>query len=93
MEGIHLFSATTQVFVLYSIADIRDAEMAQDAVRADAYCIQLVPAELLTKDICRTALQSPNADETVSKFIMERFPELKTEQETELRKVGAKMRV
>jgi len=79
-EGIRRFSTDTPAFVLYSIADIRDTEMAHTAVRADAYCIQLVPSELLTKDLCRTALQSPNADEKVSKFVMERFPELKTEQ-------------
>jgi hypothetical protein len=79
-EGINRFSADTPAFVLYSIADIRDAEMARDAVRADAYCIQLVPAELLTKELCQTALQSPNADNRISKFVTERFPELKTEQ-------------
>ena len=96
-EGIRRFSADTPAFVLYSIADIRDAEMAQDAVRADAYCIQLVPAELLTKDLCRTALQSPNADETVSKFVTERFPELKTEQkpenEIDRQNTGVKMKL
>jgi hypothetical protein len=95
-EGIRRFSADMPAFVLYSFADIQDAEMAQDAVKADAYCIQLVPAELLTKDLCRTALQSPNADEKVSKFVMERFPELKTEQkpenETNRQNTGAKMK-
>jgi hypothetical protein len=96
-EGIRQFSADTPAFVLYSIADIRDAEMARDAVRADAYCIQLVPAELLTNDLCRTALQSPNTDEKVSKFVMERFPELKTEQkpenETNRQNTGAKIKL
>jgi hypothetical protein len=37
------FSGDMPAFVLYSFTDIRDAEMAQDAVKADAYCIQLVP--------------------------------------------------
>jgi len=78
-EGINLFAVNTPAFVLYSFADIREAEMAQDAVKADAYCIQFVPTELLTKDLCRTALQSPNADEKVSQFVTERFPELTAE--------------
>ena len=77
-EGIRKFAGNTPAFVLYSHADIGDAEMAQDAVKADAYCIQLVPKELLTKDLCKTALQSPNSDGKVSKFVMERFPELQT---------------
>ena len=95
-EAIQKFSADTPAFVLYSLSDIRDKEMAQNAVKADAYCIQLVPDELLTKDLCRTALQSPNADEKMSKFVFERFPELKTEQKSEDEKVrkntGVKMR-
>jgi hypothetical protein len=41
-EGIRQFSATTPAFVLYSFADITDAQMALDAVKADAYCLQLV---------------------------------------------------
>ena len=53
--------------------------MAQEAVKTCAYCIQLVPDNLLTKELCKTALTSPNADERNSKFIFERFPELKTE--------------
>jgi len=78
-EAIKQFSGTTPAFLLYSYADIQDAKMAQDAVKEDAYCIQLVPDELLTKELCRTALNSPNADEKMSKFVMERFPELKAE--------------
>jgi hypothetical protein len=79
--------------VLYSFADIQDAEMAQDAVKADAYCIQLVTYELLTKDLCKSALQSPNSDEKVSKFVMERFPELQPKQETERQKAGVKIKL
>ena len=79
-EGINRFSGNTPAFILHSFTDIKDTKMAQEAVKADAYCIQLVPDKLLTKDLCRTALQSPNADEKVSNFVMERFPELKTEQ-------------
>jgi len=76
-------------FVIYSFADITDAEMAQDAVKADAYCLQLVPNSLLTKDLCRTALQSPNADEKVSKFVMERYPALLSQN---LPSAGVKMK-
>ena len=89
-EGVQRFSGNTEAFILYSFADMQDAKMAQEAVKADAYCIQLVPDKLLTKDLCNTALQSPNADETVSKFVVERFPELKTEQNDEKR--GKKMK-
>jgi hypothetical protein len=78
-EAIQQFSKDTPAFVLYSFADIKDKEMAQDAVKADAYCIQLVPDELLTKELCRTALNSPNADEKVVRFVGERFPEFKSE--------------
>ena len=79
-EAIQQFSGNTPAFLLYSYADIQDAKMAQDAVKEDAYCIQLVPDMLLTKDLCRTALQSPNADDKMFRFVIERFPELKTEQ-------------
>jgi len=79
-EGIKRFSGDTPSFVLYSFEDIQDAKMALDAVKADAYCIQLVPDKLLTKDLFRAALQSPNADEKMSKFVVERYPELKTEE-------------
>jgi hypothetical protein len=95
-EGIQKFSGDTPAFILYSFTDIYDAKMAQDAVKADAYCIQIVPDKLLTKDLCRTALQSPNADEKVHKFVMERFPELKTEQipkEEKQRQTGVKMKL
>jgi hypothetical protein len=39
-EGIQKFSANTPAFVLYSFANITDAKTAQEAVKADAYCIQ-----------------------------------------------------
>jgi hypothetical protein len=78
-EAIQKFSADTPAFVLYSFADIRDTQTAQEAVKADAYCLQLVPEKLLTKDLCQTALQSPNADGFMRKFVSERFPELKSE--------------
>jgi hypothetical protein len=53
--------------------------MAKDAVKADAYCIQLVPDKLLTADLCRMALKSPTADEKVLGFIPEKFrtPEIR----------------
>jgi hypothetical protein len=79
-EGIQKFSGDTPAFVLYSFADITDAKTAQKAVKADAYCIQLVPEKLLTKELCKTALQSPNADGFIKKIVSEKFPELKTEQ-------------
>lgn len=75
-EGIKRFSGDTPAFVLYSFTDIRDAKMAQDAVKADAYCIQLVPKELITKDLCRMALQSPNVDDKMQNFVMGRYPAL-----------------
>ena len=96
-EGIKRFSADTPAFVLYSFTDIYDAKMAQDAIKADAYCIQLVPDRLLTKDLCKTALQSPNSDEKVHKFVMERFPELKHEMmhkdEKNRQNAGVKMKM
>ena len=79
-EGVQQFLGNKEPpFIVYSFADMQDAQMAQEAVKADAYCIQLVPDKLLTRNLCRTALYSPNADEQVSKFVMERFPELKNE--------------
>ena len=79
-EGIKQFLSNNEPpFVVYSFADMQNEKMAQEAVKTDAYCIQLVPDRLLTKDLCKTALQSPNADDKVSKFVMERFPELKAE--------------
>ena len=91
-EGVQRFSDNTPAFVLYSFTDIRDAEMARNAVKADAYCIQLVPNELLTKDLCRMALQSPNTDEKVSRFVEDRFPELLTKEEKERQNAGIKMK-
>ena len=91
-EAIQRFSGNTPAFLLYSYADIRDAKMAQDAVKEDAYCIQLVPDKLLTKDLCRTALQSPNADDKMFRFVVERFPELKPKEETEQQKSGVKVK-
>ena len=78
-EGIQRFS-DVPAFVLYSFVDIRDAQMAQDAVKADAYCLQLVPDKLITADLCKTALQHPEADKKVLEFIPGRFynnPEIK----------------
>jgi len=96
-EGIQKFSADTPAFVLYSFTDIYDAKMAQQAVKADAYCLQLVPDRLLTKDLCKTALQSPNADEKVQKYVAERFPELKPEamhkDEKNRQNAGVKMKI
>jgi hypothetical protein len=95
-EGIQKFSGNTPAFVLYSFTDIQDAQTAREAVKADAYCLQLVPDKLLTAELCKTALQSPNADEKVLKFVQERFPALKTEEipkdEKTQQKVGTKMK-
>jgi hypothetical protein len=91
-EGIQKFSADTPAFVLYSFVDITDSKTAQEAVKADAYCLQLVPDKLLTKDLCRTAVQSPNADDFVKKFVSERFPSLKSEQEKTLRYKDRKLK-
>jgi hypothetical protein len=78
-EGIQRFSGNTPAFVLYSFADIRDAQMAREAVKADAYCLQLVPDKLLTAELCKMALDSPNADKKVLGFIPEKFrtPEIR----------------
>ena len=78
-EGVEQFLKTESPFLVYSFADIQDAKMAHQAVQTCAYCIQLVPDKLLTKELCKTALTSPNADEKMAKFVMERFPELKKE--------------
>jgi hypothetical protein len=53
--------------------------MAQEAVKADAYCLQLVPDKLLTAELCKMALDSPNADKKVLGFIPEKFrtPEIR----------------
>ncbi|MDR1339984.1 MAG: hypothetical protein LBK58_08040 [Prevotellaceae bacterium] len=79
-EGIQKFiSSGTPAFVVYSFADIRDAKTAREAVKADAYCLQLVPDKLLTAELCKMALQSPNADKKVLDFISEKFrtPEIR----------------
>ena len=95
-EGIQKFSRDTPAFVLYSFSDIQDGQIAREAVKADAYCIQLVPDKLLTKNLCIEALKSPDADEKMKKFITERFPELRTEQPIKEEKVqqntGAKIK-
>ena len=72
-EGIQRFSGDTPAFVLYSFSDISDAQMAKDAVKADAYCLQLVPNKLMTAELCKTALQHPDADKKVLGFIPGRF--------------------
>jgi len=79
-EGIKKFSPDNSAFVVHSFVDISDAQMAHDAVKADAYCIQLVPDKLITADLCKTALQHREADKKVLEFIPERFrnnPEVK----------------
>ena len=95
-EGIQQFLGKNEPpFVVYSFTDMQDAKMAQEAVKADAYCIQLVPDKLLTKDLCKTALHNPNVDKETSKFVLERFPELKTEQtqnDEKQQQKGAKMK-
>jgi hypothetical protein len=83
-EGIRRFSGDTPAFVVYSFADIRDAQTAREAVKADAYCLQLVPDKLLTVELCKMALNSPNADKKVLGFIPEKFrtPEIRKAVET-----------
>jgi hypothetical protein len=79
-EGIQKFiSSGTPAFVVYSFADIRDAQTAREAVKADAYCLQLVPDKLLTVELCKMALNSPNADKKVLGFIPQKFrtPEIR----------------
>jgi len=78
-EAIKMFlDEGNDPFVVYSFADITDTKMAQDAVQRNAYCIQLVPDKLLTKDLCQTALKSPHTDDKVSKFVFEHFPSIKS---------------
>jgi hypothetical protein len=81
-EAIQKFSADTPAFVLYSFADISDAQMAKDAVKADAYCLQFVPDKLMTAELCKMALNNPNADKKVLGFIPEKF------YTTEIRKIA-----
>jgi len=94
-EGIQKFSGKMPAFVLYSFADIQDAKTASDAVKADAYCIQLVPDKLLTKELCQTAIKSPGTDEKVRQFVGERFPELQkgmSKEEKQRQNEGVKMK-
>jgi len=79
-EGIKKFSSDGSAFVVHSFIDISDSQMAHDAVKADAYCLQLVPDKLITASLCKTALQHREADKKVLEFIPERFrnnPEVK----------------
>jgi hypothetical protein len=93
-EGVQKFiSSGTPAFVAYSFVDINDALTAKEAVKADAYCLQFVPERLLSADLCKAALQSPNADKKVLDFIRERFPALKTEQIPENKKMLQNVRV
>ena len=71
-EGIQRFS-DVPAFVLYSFVDIRDTQMAQEAVKAEPYCLQLVPDKLITTDLCKLAIQNKSADKKVWEFIPERF--------------------
>jgi len=81
-KGIEKFAGDTPAFVLYSFVDIKDVQMAQEAVKADAYCLQLVPDKMLTKELCHEAHNSPNFDEKMMKFVTERFAELKPKEMT-----------
>jgi hypothetical protein len=73
-EAVRQFiSSGTPAFVAYSFVDITDAHTAREAVKADAYCLQLVPDKLIMADLCKTALQHPDADKKVLGFIPERF--------------------
>jgi hypothetical protein len=73
-EGVKRFiSSGTPAFVAYSFMDITNTDTAREAVKADAYCLQLVPDKLITADLCKTALQHPEADKKVLGFIPERF--------------------
>ncbi|MDR2087056.1 MAG: DUF4116 domain-containing protein, partial [Dysgonamonadaceae bacterium] len=73
-EGAGKFIASgTPAFVVYSFMDVTDAQTAKEAVKADAYCLQFVPDKLLTKDLCKTALQNAGADKKILDFIPERF--------------------
>jgi hypothetical protein len=73
-EAIKKFSDEgNPAFVLYSFTGISDAEMAKNAVKADAYCLQFVPDKLMSTELCKMALNSPNADNKVLGFIPEKF--------------------
>jgi hypothetical protein len=81
-EGIGRFK-DVPAFVLYSFLDIRDAQMAQAAVKADAYCLQFVPDRLIDKNLCKLALENIQGDKKVLEFIPERY-----HQEPEIRKMA-----
>jgi hypothetical protein len=73
-EAIKMFlDEGNHPFVIYSFANISDASMALNAVQGDAYCLQLVPDKLTTADLCKVALQHPEADKKVLEFIPERY--------------------
>jgi hypothetical protein len=73
-EAVRQFiSSGTPAFVAYSFTDITDAQTAKEAVKADAYCLQFVPDKLITADLCKIALQHPDADKKILGFIPERF--------------------
>jgi hypothetical protein len=79
-EGIKKFlEAGNPPFIVYSFSGINDAEMAKDAVKADAYCLQFVPNKLMTAELCKMAFDSPNADKKVLDFIPKKFqtPEIR----------------
>jgi hypothetical protein len=78
-EAIQKFFTDIPAFVLYSFTDITDAKMAKEAIKADAYCLQLVPDKLLTSELCKMALNNLNADKKVLGFIPEKFrtPEIR----------------
>jgi hypothetical protein len=73
-EAVRQFiSSGTPAFVAYSFVDITDMQTAKEAVKADAYCLQFVPDKLITANLCKMALQHPDADKKVLVFIPERF--------------------
>jgi hypothetical protein len=71
-EGVKKFVGIDS-FTLYSFVDIKDYETASEAVKSDGYCLQLVPRELLTEDLCKSAIQHSNADIRVLDFITKTF--------------------
>jgi len=77
-EAAKKFSEKEPAFVVYSFIDTWDKEMAEDAVKKDAYCIQLVPNNLLDKNF-NPDVQSQNVEKKESIFLTDGFPELKTE--------------
>jgi len=89
-EAIQRFSGDTPAFVLYSFADIQDAKMAQDAVKAEPYCLQLIPNELMTVELCKLALQNSDTDKKVLGFIPESFRNNPEVRKMEEEKFGGK---